>query len=403
MINFVVTNTDDSGPGSLRQAIQDANASQQPSVIEFDIGSGPQTIAPVEKLPVLRGSVSIDGSTQPGFAGTPLIRIRHDEAVLVAYGDVVNNATIEALDLSFEGNGPQGTGLFIERASDIRVRGLKISNRERSFFADRVKNLRLLDNDLKGSGTGKHPAISVSRSEGFLEVRGNTAGGGILINDSADADIRVLGNDLVRAGTEGGLAGAIQFNRIRGPLEVKGNTFGGTSNALSIYGGPDDLTISDGSVTDSQIVLDGLTDLSGSWCLLHCEDVDNLTIAGLDLSFAGENPQGTGLRVKRVSNITIRDLDVSNRDRGVSLQDVGDLMVSDGSVAGSNVVLQELTGLASPIGVWGVWDLENLRHEAVDRLDLSWAGDGAPRVGVRLEGENAARVLERLISGIEQM
>jgi hypothetical protein len=42
---FLVTNTNDDGAGSLRQAILDANAAAQPPTIDFQIGTGgPQTI-----------------------------------------------------------------------------------------------------------------------------------------------------------------------------------------------------------------------------------------------------------------------------------------------------------------------------------------------------------------------
>ena len=45
--NFPVINTNDSGAGSLRQAITDADAAGDGSVIKFQIpGSGVQTIAP---------------------------------------------------------------------------------------------------------------------------------------------------------------------------------------------------------------------------------------------------------------------------------------------------------------------------------------------------------------------
>ncbi len=45
---FTVTNTDDSGPGSLRQAILDANANPGADLITFNIpGAGPHTIAPL--------------------------------------------------------------------------------------------------------------------------------------------------------------------------------------------------------------------------------------------------------------------------------------------------------------------------------------------------------------------
>jgi hypothetical protein len=76
---FTVTTTADSGPGSLRQAITDANAGGAgPHTIVFDIpGSGVQTIALATNLPLATstGGLTIDGTTQPGYAGTPVIAI----------------------------------------------------------------------------------------------------------------------------------------------------------------------------------------------------------------------------------------------------------------------------------------------------------------------------------------
>lgn len=65
---YMVTNSSDSGPGSLRQAILDADASSGADVIDFDIpGVGVQTIAPASPLPTVTGQVTIDGRTQPGY------------------------------------------------------------------------------------------------------------------------------------------------------------------------------------------------------------------------------------------------------------------------------------------------------------------------------------------------
>jgi len=62
-----VTNTLDAGPGSLRQAILDANARAGKDTIRFNIGGiGPHTIRPLSPLPTITGSVVIDGYTQPG-------------------------------------------------------------------------------------------------------------------------------------------------------------------------------------------------------------------------------------------------------------------------------------------------------------------------------------------------
>ena len=64
---FTVTNTNDTGAGSLRQAIDDANANPGADTIEFDIpGSGVHTITPQSLLPIVNEAVTIDGYTQPG-------------------------------------------------------------------------------------------------------------------------------------------------------------------------------------------------------------------------------------------------------------------------------------------------------------------------------------------------
>ena len=64
---YTVTTTADSGAGSLRQAILDANANAGLDTIAFDIsGTGPHTIAPSSPLPDITGAVTIDGYTQPG-------------------------------------------------------------------------------------------------------------------------------------------------------------------------------------------------------------------------------------------------------------------------------------------------------------------------------------------------
>jgi hypothetical protein len=70
---FTVSNTNDSGAGSLRQALLDANATPGLDTIDFSIGAGAQTIVPQSPLPFLTDPVLLDGTAQPGHAGTPLI------------------------------------------------------------------------------------------------------------------------------------------------------------------------------------------------------------------------------------------------------------------------------------------------------------------------------------------
>src|SRR4029077_7159640 len=63
---FTVTKTNDSGTGSFRQAILDAN-SMGGGTIQFTIpGSGVHTISPVTVLPTITQTVTIDGYTQMG-------------------------------------------------------------------------------------------------------------------------------------------------------------------------------------------------------------------------------------------------------------------------------------------------------------------------------------------------
>src|SRR3954449_10766645 len=72
---FVVTNTADSGEGSLRQAILSANASPGLDNISFAIGSGAQSIAPLSALPTIKDPLVLDATTQPGYSNRPLIEL----------------------------------------------------------------------------------------------------------------------------------------------------------------------------------------------------------------------------------------------------------------------------------------------------------------------------------------
>src|SRR5512137_1235387 len=64
---FVVTNASDAGPGSLRQALLDSNATPGANLVQFNLpGNGVHTIAPLTPLPLITNSLTIDGYSQPG-------------------------------------------------------------------------------------------------------------------------------------------------------------------------------------------------------------------------------------------------------------------------------------------------------------------------------------------------
>ena len=121
---FVVSNTHDSGPGSLRQAILDSNASVgATSTIDFQIaGSGVHTISPMSPLPAIIRPVVIDGDSQPGFGGTPLIQLDGSDAG-VGSGLLITGPGITVLGLDINSfaqgagidiTGPSATGDWIE-------------------------------------------------------------------------------------------------------------------------------------------------------------------------------------------------------------------------------------------------------------------------------------------------
>ncbi len=110
---FLVTNTDDSGPGSLRQAILDSDAATgTTNTIDFAIpATAVQTIAPLSSLPTITVPVLIDGESQPGYSGTPLIELSGTQ---VGTGDglliTAPKVTVRGLDIdSFI----QGAGIHL--------------------------------------------------------------------------------------------------------------------------------------------------------------------------------------------------------------------------------------------------------------------------------------------------
>ena len=118
---FTVTNTADTGAGSLRQAISDSNldAIDAPNTIDFDIPTSDPgyrisgnywAIMPASPLPSISVPVAIDGTSQPGYTSAPLIDIDGTNAGAGVNGLTLttgsDGSTIEALVISnFTGDG----------------------------------------------------------------------------------------------------------------------------------------------------------------------------------------------------------------------------------------------------------------------------------------------------------
>ncbi len=110
---FTVTNTNDSGPGSLRQAILDANVFTGADLISFAIpGAGLHTIAPLTQLPLINDPVTIDGYTQPGSRANTL---------------AVGSDAVLTIEISGASAGKGINGLVVTGGS-VTLRGLVVNN-----------------------------------------------------------------------------------------------------------------------------------------------------------------------------------------------------------------------------------------------------------------------------------
>jgi parallel beta-helix repeat protein len=172
IVVYTVTNTDDSGTGSLRQAILDANARPGLDMIVFKIpGSGVQTISPASPLPDITDPVIVDGYSQPGASPNTL-----------AVGD--NARLLIQVDGSNAGLGANGLHLT---AGGSTVQGLDITH----FKATGAPTYQggvaiLLDTNggdvVQGNFLGTDPAGSAAmgNTEGVIALQGafsNTIGG----------------------------------------------------------------------------------------------------------------------------------------------------------------------------------------------------------------------------------
>ena len=111
---FTVTSASDSGAGSLRQAITDANANPGADTIVFNIpGGGVHTIVLTTWLPNTTDPVTVDGYTQPGSSPNTLPLAQGTNAVLNV--EIDGSAVILAPCWSYQADGGLIRGLVINR------------------------------------------------------------------------------------------------------------------------------------------------------------------------------------------------------------------------------------------------------------------------------------------------
>ena len=207
---FTVTTDADSGAGSLRQAILDANANPGADAIHFNIaGGGP--IVPTSELPDVTDAVTIDGTTQPGFAGTPIITL------------VGQNA------------GP-ADGLTIASPAPSTVRGLAIIAFTEAGIEVSSDGARIVGNYIGVNASG---AVAQGNSEGIRVVE--TADGTVIGGPAAGDRNVISGNGTFgirfsSAGAESADGNIVQGNFIG--VDATGTfALANLDNAIEITGG----------------------------------------------------------------------------------------------------------------------------------------------------------------------
>lgn len=159
---FWVVNTNDDGPGSLRRAINDANANPNiggPDLISFNIpASGVQTIHVGNMtgvaLPAITDPVIVDATTQPGFAGMPLIELDGSGAGAGANGLSILGGYFanEGLDCTVKGfviNRFSGDGIHLGASRGNTIQG--------NYIGTDASGMVALGNGGDGIIDGPHP------------------------------------------------------------------------------------------------------------------------------------------------------------------------------------------------------------------------------------------------------
>jgi len=240
---FVVSSIADSGAGTLRQAILDANTAAGTDTITFAIaGSGLHTISPATNLPNITEAVIIDGYSQSGASVNTL-----------SLGD---NAVIQ-IELN-GANVSSGTGLnFNGTVTGGEVKGLLLTKWNNAILLNGAKNMTIDGNFFGTNAAGSATSAAAANGSAFFILNtatGNTIGGaaaaarnlisggttaGITLGNSGTANNVIQGNYI---GTNAaGTAALPNFTGISfngaGANTIRGNVISGSTSSASFSAG----------------------------------------------------------------------------------------------------------------------------------------------------------------------
>ena len=291
-----VTTTADSGVGSFRQALLTANTNPGVDTIVFQIsGTPPFTITPAAALPAVTDPVVIDATTQPGFAGQPVIELsgaassggtiglRFVVGASTLRGMAVNRFPIQAIELDSGSNTIQGNFVGTD------VTGTLARGSGSSSGSILVKSA---GNVIGGTNSGNGNVISGGNGHGIylLNASNNLVQGNFIgVNASATAALGNANDGIVLYGSGGNLIGGAT-PAARNVISGNGSSgifLTGTGTTGNVIQGNRIGTDNSGSNAISNVAGDGIT-LIGVPANVICSNLISANgLAGVSISGAG--------------------------------------------------------------------------------------------------------------------
>jgi Domain of unknown function (DUF4214) len=349
-MTFTVTNTNDTGSGSLRNAITLANSNPGPDLIDFNIlPGGPQTITPLSALPTITGPVTIDGTTQPSFSGTPIVEL--------------NGSSL-----------PPGTNGLLITAGTSTVRGLLINRIPGNSDAIEIQTNG--GNIVEGNFLGTDFSGNVAQGNGngvFINGSPNNTIGGTtpaarnLISANNGAGIRILGLSSTGNVVQGNFigtnaAGTADLGNSANGVDVSQGvtTIGGTlPGARNIISGNNNNGILFGASSGNLIQGNFIgTDVNGTADLGNSQSGAQVTGGSANNSFGGTTPGA-------------RNIISGNGSNGIQIRELG----TNGNLVQGNFIGTQVDG-SRPLGNTSAGVLvENLASNNMIGGTVSGAGN----------------------------
>jgi len=291
-----VINLNDSGPGSLRQAIINANIYAGTNAIVFNIpGSGPFTISALSLLPAINNNVLIDATTQPGYAGNPVVQLSGSSLPNGTTGDGltlnVGNSAVKGLSIY----GFPGNGLTLSNGSGSVIQGNDFGwNLSAAQAVVNGKNGIMIYNSasnvIGGASAGTQNVVVTSGNDG-IHIEGTNAIGNRVLGNIVGMLPSGTGNS-VGAGGNGIVITNASGNFIGGTNAGAGNVSSGNNGSgLFIAGSKASLNVVQGNYFGTDITGTNAAKNSGDGITIL--NSSSNTIGGLTFT-AGNVLSGNG-------------------------------------------------------------------------------------------------------------